>query len=117
VLPYLRGVGAEDRSGVRTSYVESYARNFDAIRRRFGVTPRRLVCNQVGTRVVAMLPEVAGVAPEDTVVSGHDHGHLGGGDVIVGLQRLAESDRLDAPILVGGSAAFAFGAGLIVPGT
>ena len=40
---------------------------------------------------------------------------VGGVDVLVALQDLADAGQLDAPILVGGSTAYAFGTGLLAP--
>jgi hypothetical protein len=49
------------------------------------------------------------------VVTGHKYGHLGSGDLIVGLHELIERDEVDVPVALAASTPYAFGAGLIVP--
>lgn len=62
-------------------------------------------------------PQLAyvGVPPEQTVVTGHETGHLGPADLIVGLERLASSGPIDVPAALASSTAYAFGAGLLLP--
>jgi hypothetical protein len=50
-----------------------------------------------------------------TIVSGHDTGHLGGPDVIVGLDAFLEGTFDDETVLMSASAAYGFGAGFLVP--
>jgi 3-oxoacyl-[acyl-carrier-protein] synthase III len=100
---------------VRRQYIEGYQLAFDRIRRRFNVAPSRLVCNQITPGLVKKLPELAGVEQDRTVVTGHQHGHLGSGDLVVGLHRLLDDGGLDTPVALAASTPYAFGAGLIVP--
>jgi len=111
-----RAVDDKPATEVRRRYIEGYQRVFGELHRRFGVTPGWLVCNQITPGLVKKLPELAGVPRERTVVTGHEHGHLGSGDIVVGLHRLLSRGELDAPALLAASTPYAFGAGLIVPG-
>jgi hypothetical protein len=49
------------------------------------------------------------------VVTGHDSGHLGPSDVVVGLKQLVERGEVDGPIVMAGSTAYGYGAGLVTP--
>lgn len=112
---HFRAVDNRPAAQVRHRYIEGYQQAFDHLRRRFGVTPAWLVCNQITPGLVKKLPELAGVPRERTVVTGHEHGHLGSGDIIVGLHRLLRAGAIDAPVALAASTPYAFGAGLIVP--
>jgi hypothetical protein len=49
------------------------------------------------------------------VTTGNRTGHLGGVDVLVGLNELTQTGPLDRPVLMGSSTSYAFGTGLLVP--
>jgi 3-oxoacyl-[acyl-carrier-protein] synthase III len=98
-----------------TMYVRSYAAVFDEVRATFDIEPERLICNQIGTGLVASLPGAARVAHDRVVLTGPETGHLGSADIVVGLRRLLDDGPLDGPILVGASTPYAFGAGVLVP--
>ena len=102
-----------DPKQVRAQYQESYEAAFDAVCKRFGVSPTRLVCNQITPGVVRMLTKIADVSEEDTVVTGHETGHMGPADVIIAIERLKREGTLDGVTALAASTPYAFGVGLL----
>jgi hypothetical protein len=49
------------------------------------------------------------------VVTGHDVGHIGPADIIVGFERLCRAGQVDGPVAVASSTPYSFGFGLITP--
>jgi hypothetical protein len=56
-----------------------------------------------------------GLSPSTVVVSGHDVGHIGPADIIVGIDRLRHAGQVDGPVAVASSTPYSFGFGLITP--
>jgi 3-oxoacyl-[acyl-carrier-protein] synthase III len=100
---------------VRDTYRECYEVARRALAKRFGVAPARLICNQITPGTVRMLTRLTGLPPSSVVVSGHEVGHIGPVDIIVGLDRLRRAGPLDGPVAVASSTPYSFGFGLITP--
>jgi len=119
VNPYARQVSSRPRGEVKQTYARNYRRTFDTLVKRFGVRGERLVCNQISPRTVGMITESLGYTPEQCVITGHDTGHLGAPDIIVGLDTLTRDgpriSPLAFPVTLGASTAYAFGTGLVLP--
>jgi len=115
ISPFHRRLSDHSRKEVSARYIQGYCEVFDSLRRRFGVKPRRLVCNQIGPGMVAVLTDLAGVGEQGVTVTGDDAGHLGSVDILYGLRRLVDAAELDGPVAVAASAAPGFGVGLVVP--
>ena len=113
VNPNARQVSDRPKKEITTSYRAGYADAYAALQKRFGLEPDRLVCNQTSPQLVGMLTTVLGMQ-DRVLVTGHDTGHLGGPDVIVGLSRLLEGGLTEGVILMVASAAYVFGTGLLV---
>jgi 3-oxoacyl-[acyl-carrier-protein] synthase III len=113
--PHLRSTGDWSPKELWEQYIEGYSTAFGSVQQRFGLRPARMICNQIGTAIVAKLPELAGVPPSGVVITGHDAGHLGPADVILGLRCLLDSKELDGPVVIASSTPYAFGAGMLVP--
>ena len=62
-----------------------------------------------------MLTRLTGLSPSAVVVSGHDVGHIGPADIIVGIDRLRRAGQVDGPVAVASSTPYSFGFGLITP--
>jgi 3-oxoacyl-[acyl-carrier-protein] synthase III len=103
------------REKIRETYHECYRAALAAMKKRFGIEPARLVCNQISPGTVRMLARLTGLPADAVVVSGHDFGHLGPADIIVGFDRLHRAGQLDAPVAVAASTPYSFGFGLITP--
>jgi 3-oxoacyl-[acyl-carrier-protein] synthase III len=110
-----RQVSSRPPREVREKYLECYGIALTALTKRFGVVPRRLVCNQITPGVVRMLGELTGLPPSSVVVSGPDIGHLGPADLVVGLDQLRRAGQIDGPVALAASTPYAFGFGLITP--
>jgi 3-oxoacyl-[acyl-carrier-protein] synthase III len=110
--PHARQVSDRPKEQILDSYRRGYRGAHDGLRQRFDLQATRLVCNQTSPAMVAMIETALGMEGR-AVVTGHDFGHLGGPDVIVGLDRLLESDDDEDVVLMGASAAYGFGIGLL----
>jgi 3-oxoacyl-[acyl-carrier-protein] synthase III len=113
--PTTRVLAVPPNVNLREAYVEAYAEAIQALYGRFSERPQRLVCNQIAIRTVAMIGEVAGVPAENVVVTGHDTGHVGSADMLIGLDRVLGDGVLAESVLIAGSTPYVFGAGLITP--
>jgi hypothetical protein len=58
-----------------------------SLAKRFAVVSSRLLGNQIAPGTVRMLTRLTGLSPSAVVVSGHDVGHIGPADIIVGFDR------------------------------
>jgi 3-oxoacyl-[acyl-carrier-protein] synthase III len=110
-----RTLSASPAEAVRDTYRDSYGTALTALTKRFGVAPARLVCNQITPGTVRMLTRLTGLPPSAVVVSGHDVGHIGPADIIVGLDRLVRAGQLDGPVGLASSTPYSFGFGLVTP--
>jgi len=115
VNPYGRTVSSRPRDEVKQTYAHGYGRSYERLIERLGVRADRLVCNQMSQQTQVMIAEALGIPLERVVVTGHETGHLGAGDAMVGLQRLREQNRIDCAIAIGASTAYAWGVGIAVP--
>lgn len=113
--PHARTVSSRSRREVKEAYAHGYTRAYDNISRRTGVRGERLVCNQMSPQTIEILAANLGMPMERVILTGHDTGHLGAADVIVGLDRLHRTEGITMPVLLGSSTAYAFGAGIVVP--
>jgi hypothetical protein len=100
---------------VRERYRDCYEAALCALTKRFSVTPSRLICNQITPGTVRMLTRLTGLPPSAVVVSGHDVGHIGPADIIVGFDRLRRAGQVDGAVAVASSTPYSFGFGLITP--
>jgi 3-oxoacyl-[acyl-carrier-protein] synthase-3 len=104
--PHARQVSDRPKQQVLDSYKRGYHDAYKALRKRFDVEPTRLLCNQTSPSMVDMITAAVGMEGR-AVVTGHDYGHLGGPDVVVGLDTLLDGD--DEVVVMGASAAYGFG--------
>lgn len=107
--------GADRRDEIRDRYIQGYASAYAALRERFGITPPQVVCNQTAAQFVQLVAHVYQIPPERVVVTGHETGHVGSADLLIGLDRLLQSGPLTEPCLMAGSTPYAFGCGLLLP--
>jgi 3-oxoacyl-[acyl-carrier-protein] synthase-3 len=111
--PHRRRVVGRSRDEVIAAYRDGYSAAYAALQARFPTEPTHLVCNQISPGVVGIISSELGLSDRMTV-TGHDTGHLGGPDVLVGLRRYLDEGRRDQAIVMAASASFAFGTGLLV---
>ena len=110
--PLARRMSGKPGKEIVLTYRKGFGGAFAALQQRFDIKPASLVCNQMSPQIVGMLGEMFGLK-EHSVVTGDSFGHLGGVDIVAGLQKAQESGTLRFPILVGASTAYGFGTGLV----
>ena len=103
------------RADIRERYAQGYSSSVQALRERFGIAPNRVICNQTAALFLEMIARVIGIPIENFLVTGHETGHVGSVDLLIGLDRLLRSGPVDEPYLMAGSTPYAFGAGLLMP--
>ncbi|SDG34614.1 hypothetical protein [Pseudonocardia oroxyli] len=113
VDPHRRRVVGRSRDEVIAAYREGYAAAYAALRARFPAEPTHLVCNQISPGVVGTISSELDLE-DRTTVTGHETGHLGGPDVLVGLRRYLDEEHDDQAVVLAASASYAFGTGLLV---
>lgn len=97
------------------AYERGYSEACEKMLQRSHVPFGRVICNQISPTIVSLIGKAAGVEDDLVVRTGHEFGHLGGADVIVGLQRLSDAGSIDRPLAIAASASYAFGVGLLTP--
>lgn len=113
VSAHTRQVSSRPKSEILESYRAGYAHAAERLTKRLGLQPTHLICNQMTPKMVGVIGEVLGLADSITI-TGHQSGHLGGPDIIVGLDAFLDSGAGDETILLGASAAYAFGTGIVI---
>lgn len=103
------------RVDIRERYARGYASSAQNLRERFRIAPNRVICNQTAALFLELIARVIDIPIENFLVTGHETGHVGSADLLIGLDRLLRSGRLDEPYLMAGSTPYAFGAGLLMP--
>jgi 3-oxoacyl-[acyl-carrier-protein] synthase-3 len=110
--PFARRLSGRTYKEVIAIYRDGYGEAFRAALERFPGPLSRLVCNQVSPTIVTILSELSGVPPEAVVTTGHEQGHQGAADVLVGLERLGPM-RSGQRVAVAASSPYAFGVGIV----
>ncbi len=98
------------------AYLDALGAVIDEAVARWQARPRFVVSTQMTPAVMRELAAIAGVAQDHVVITGHDVGHLGSGDVLLGLSRLKQAELCDADILGVFHTPWATGAAVFRPG-
>ncbi|MEE4143492.1 MAG: 3-oxoacyl-[acyl-carrier-protein] synthase III C-terminal domain-containing protein [Halieaceae bacterium] len=115
VKPFERKLMGLSRNDLRQRYSDGYANSLQALKARFDCKPERVIINQTANLFLHLIASVIEIPVENFLVTGHETGHVGSADILIGLDRLLQSNGLDEPYLVAGSTPYAFGSGLIMP--
>lgn len=115
VTPFGRKLMGLDRHDLRQRYSDGYTGSLEALKKRFDCNPQRVVINQTANLFLHLIASVIEIPIENFIVSGHETGHVGSADIIIGLERLLESGDLTESCLMSGSTPYAFGTGLLMP--
>ncbi|MCB1686578.1 MAG: hypothetical protein KDI31_18910 [Pseudomonadales bacterium] len=99
----------------RERYAMGYSASLQALQRRFDVRPDKVICNQTTMLFLPLIASVIGIPIENFLITGHETGHVGSADLLIGLDRLINSGGLTEPVLMAGSTPYAFGSGLLMP--
>jgi 3-oxoacyl-[acyl-carrier-protein] synthase III len=113
VSPYTRKVSSRPRSEISEIYRAGYLHSFERLTKRFELRPTHLICNQITPNVLEMIGEALGLEGRITI-TGDRTGHLGGADLMVGMKEFLRSGADDQTILLGASAPYAFGTGILM---
>ena len=112
VSAYTRRISGRSRSEVAELYRAGYVHSFEQLTKRLKLQPTHLICNQITPNMLGMVGEALGLEGRITI-TGDQTGHLGGADLIVGMNTFLGSGADDKTILIGASAPYAFGAGIM----
>lgn len=113
--PYERKFVGVEGVDMRVRYSEGYQGSYQVLKDRFGVVPERVLCNQTANLFMHLIASVIEIPIENFVITGHDTGHVGSADIIIGLDTLLKSTGCHEPYLMAGSTPYAFGSGLLMP--
>jgi 3-oxoacyl-[acyl-carrier-protein] synthase-3 len=95
------------------AYLDAYSQSYEAVVGRFEVRPTHLICNQTTPGVVSLIGKELD-QQGSTTITGHATGHLGGPDILVGLDTYLAGNPCEQVIALAASATYAFGTGLLV---
>jgi len=113
--PYGRKLMGLSRHDLRQRYSDGYSGSFQALKARFDCNPQRVIINQTANLFLHLISQVVDIPHEQFLVTGHETGHVGSADILIGLDRLIHDGGINEPHLVAGSTPYAFGSGLLVP--
>ena len=114
VTPFERKLVGLDRHDLRQRYSDGYRHSLTAIQDQFDLDPKKVIINQTSTLFLHLIAAVIDIPIENFVLTGHDTGHVGSADIVIGLDRVLRSaDGVNEPYLIMGSTPYAFGAGLV----
>lgn len=115
VTPFERKLMGLNRNDLRQCYSDGYSNSFKALKARFDCNPERVIINQTANLFLHLIASVIEIPLENFIVTGHETGHVGSADILIGLDRLLRSGGVSEPYLVAGSTPYAFGSGLLIP--
>jgi 3-oxoacyl-[acyl-carrier-protein] synthase III len=113
VSPCKRKLSSRPRSEVAEGYLAGYLHSFERLKKRLELHPTHLICNQITPKMVGVIGGALGLEGGITI-TGHQTGHLGGPDIIVGMNAFLASGAGDQTILLGASSAYAFGTAIMI---
>jgi 3-oxoacyl-[acyl-carrier-protein] synthase III len=105
------------RADIRERYAYGYSSSLEAMKKRFGVAPNRVIINQTAALFLHMIAQVIGIPIEHFLLTGPETGHVGSADLLIGLDRMLKSGPFHESYLLASSTPYAFGSGLLMPPT
>ncbi|MFK8049785.1 MAG: 3-oxoacyl-ACP synthase III family protein [Halioglobus sp.] len=115
VKPFERKLMGLSRNDLRQRYSDGYSDSLQALKARFDCNPERVIINQTANLFLQLIASVIEIPIENFMLTGHETGHVGSADILIGLDRVLHSSGVTEPYLVAGSTPYAFGSGLLVP--
>lgn len=103
------------RADIRERYAHGYSSSLEAMKKRFGIAPNRVIINQTAALFLHMIAQVIGIPIEHFVLTGPETGHVGSADLLIGLDRMLKTAAFHEPYLLASSTPYAFGSGLLMP--
>jgi 3-oxoacyl-[acyl-carrier-protein] synthase III len=114
VAPFTRKLMGLTRHDLRERYSDGYSNSLKALKERFDVNAERVIINQTANLFLHLIAAVIEIPIENFIITGHETGHVGSADLLIGLDRLLKSG-MDEPHIMAGSTPYAFGSGLLIP--
>ncbi|HTE56549.1 MAG TPA: hypothetical protein VK698_37105 [Kofleriaceae bacterium] len=111
--PFSRSIRADPKRELFARYIADYERVIRDASAELDVPVERVVCNQVSPGVVSELEKRLGLAAQSIPRTGERHGHVGGADLVLGLEELLERGACAGPVLLASSCPFCFAAGAV----
>ncbi len=115
VKPFERRLVGLTRHDLRQRYSDGYSNSLQALKARFDCNPQRVIINQTANLFLQLIASVIAIPIENFILTGHETGHVGSADILIGLDRLLHTVGMNEPYLVAGSTPYAFGSGLMLP--
>lgn len=115
VKPFERKLMGLSRNDLRQRYSDGYSNSLKALKARFDCRPGRVIINQTANLFLQLIASVIEIPIENFVLTGHETGHVGSADILIGLDRLLHTEGVNEPYLIAGSTPYAFGSGLLTP--
>ena len=115
VKPFERKLMGLSRHDLRQRYSDGYSNSLQALKARFDCNPERVIINQTANLFLQLISSVIKIPVENFILTGHETGHVGSADILIGLDRLLHAGGLNEPYLMAGSTPYAFGSGLLMP--
>ena len=103
------------RHDLRQRYSDGYANSMQALKARFDCNVERVIINQTANLFLNLIASVIEIPVENFIITGHETGHVGSADILIGLDRLLHAGGMNEPYLMAGSTPYAFGSGLMMP--
>ncbi|MBT4521031.1 MAG: hypothetical protein HOC23_13600, partial [Halieaceae bacterium] len=91
ITPYERKLMGLNRHDLRQRYSDGYSNSFKALKARFDCNPQRVILNQTSNLFLHLIASVVEIPIENFLVTGHETGHVGSADILIGLDRLLHS--------------------------
>ena len=113
--PFERKFVGVEGVDMRERYALGYQSSYQALKERFGVVPNRALCNQTSNLFMLLIASVIEIPIDHFMITGHDTGHVGSADILIGLDKSLKSSGCHEPYLMAGSTPYAFGSGLLMP--
>ena len=115
VKPFERKLMGLSRHDLRQRYSDGYANSMQALKARFDCNVERVIINQTANLFLNLIASVIEIPVENFIITGHETGHVGSADILIGLDRLLHAGGMNEPYLMAGSTPYAFGSGLMMP--
>ena len=115
VKPFERKLMGLSRHDLRQRYSDGYANSMQALKARFDCNVERVIINQTANLFLNLIASVIEIPVENFIITGHETGHVGSADILIGLDRLLHAGGMNEPYMMAGSTPYAFGSGLMMP--
>jgi 3-oxoacyl-[acyl-carrier-protein] synthase III len=111
--PFHRSMANRDYAEPMKLIIQRHMQVMKLASEDLGLSPETIVCNQISPRFINELASSCGLDPSAICATGHENGHIGAADPILGIHELQKTDGLHGDILVAASTPYAVGVGAV----